>query len=342
MRRDNRQLLNSLTCMKIDKVFGKQKQPFERPRYAFATAERLKKLFESSLRKARAVLLMPPVMSMQVENVEIISKDPELQGFCDEKMIFIDSTYGLNDRKRNIWVRRADGVLETADILTRRRMLQTYFPFEGRKVVVPQMFFGECLDDTLDSGKYLYVLDRCLIQFEPYERDYHRVMSRTFEHINQRSEFDVLRSTRYFGPMAFYLAWHKIIDNLVMDCIRRGYMRNAVEAVCLMYNLNNIAYDSYILNLFEKYPKRDDAFYYRQLIAQPSQPMDTKFTIETEAGKGPDDVKVEESCMTFLDAYRLTGDCQKPNELKQVLQTYREELDERRNLLESLQKVHGI
>lgn len=328
--------------MQIDKVYAKQPQPYNRPTYQFLTAEQLKEKIEGALRKSRALLLMPPVVAMQEENVEILSKDPELQGFSDGKLIFIDTTHGLSDQKRNIWVRREDGVLETADNITRRRMIQSYFPFEGRKVVVPQMFFGDSLDDTLDSGKYVYVLDRCLIQFEPYEVDYHRVMSRTFEHINQRSEFDALRSTRHFGPMAFYLAWHQIIDNLVIDCIRRDYARNAVEAVCLMYNLNNIAYDTYILNQFEKYPKRDDAYYYRQIIDQTNKPTSTQFAIEKEAGKCPDEMKVDEICVEFLEAYHKSEHCQKPNEVKQVLLTYREELDERKNLLGSLQKAHGI
>lgn len=341
MRRNNRQLLHSLTCMQIDRVFAKHPEPFNRPTYQFLTVEQLKQKFEGALRKTRAMLLMPPIVPIQEENVEIISKDPEIQGFSDTKMVFIDTTYGLDERKRNIWVRRADGVLETADNATRRRMLQSYFPFEGRKVDIPQMFFGDCLDDALDSGKYVYILDRCLIQFEPYERDYHRVMSRTFEHINQRSEFDVLRSTRHFGPLAFYLAWHKIIDNLVIDCLRRDFARNAVEAVCLMFNLNNIAYDTYILNQFEKHPKRDDAFYYRQIIEKSTDPS-TQFSIEKEAGKTPDELKIDDFCVEFLDAYQKSGHCQKANEVKQVLQTYREELDERKNLLGNLQKAHGI
>lgn len=348
MRKTNRTLMHSLTCMRMDIVYAQRADPSRqatRSTHEFVTAEDLKVKFDNALRKTRFLLLMPPIVPMHEARVEVVSKDPELQGLplLNGKMVFIDTTFGLDDRKRNIWTREQNGTLQTADTATRRRMLQTYFPLEGRKVIAPPMFFGERLDDALDTGKYKYVLDRCLIQFEPYDRDYHRVTSRTYDHINQRSEFEVLRSTRHFGPMAFYLAWHRLIDNLVMDCIRRDMMRNAVEAVCLMYNLHNIAYDLFILKQFEKFPnRRDDEYRYNQMIARATGSTDTQFEIESATGKTSDDIKVDEYCLEFLDAYWKSPNCQKPNEVKQVLYTYREKLDEQRRLLESVHEAHGI
>lgn len=343
LRAENRELMKSLTCMEIDKVFGNKKSMLKVEKYAFLTSAEVKKKFEGSMKTAREWLTVPPLCQIEDDSTEILSKDPELQEALPEKMIFIDSTYGIPDRKRNVWIRHTDGVLETADTMTKRRMLQSYFPLEGRRVHVPKMFFGEQLDEVLNSGKYIFVLDRCLVQFEPYEYDYHRVTSRTYDHINQLCKFNELRSTRHFGAMAFYLAWHLTIDNLVIDCIRHCYMRNAVEAVCLMYNLNGIIYDTFILQQLKTYPKRDDEFNQREMLnGSDSKPIYLQFEIEKAVGKQPDEIIVDEICLDFLDTYQKSEHCQKPNELKQALRTYQEWLNEQKTLMENLKQSHGI
>lgn len=308
----------------------------------FLTAEEVKTKFMGCMKRSRALLAMTPVVPIEDDSTEILSKDQELQGLHQNKLIFIDTALDTPNSERNVWARHPDGILETAEPLTRNRILQIYFPTEGRKVRVPKMFFGKEFDEVLNNGRYLYVLDRCLAQFEPFEYDYHRVTSRTYEHINQFFKFNDLRSTHHFGSMAFYLAWHKIIDNLIMDCIRHSYLRNAVEAVCLMYNLNEISYDKFILQQFKKYPKRDDEFYFHQMLEQHAKPTHLQFEIEKAVGKYPDEIIVDEICLEFLDAYRNSEHCQKPNELKQELQTYHEWLNEQKRLTENLQESHGI
>lgn len=328
--------------MQIDKVYAKHRAPFSRATYEFLTAEQLKRKFDGALRKTRYLLLMPPIMPIREDRIETLSKDPEIQGCLKGKMVFIDASYGLKDEDRSVWVRHVNGVLETTDERTKRRLIETYFPFNGRKVEVPAMFFGDYLDDTLDSGKYTYVLDRCLLQFEPYEKDFHRVTSRTYDHINQRSEFEALRSTRHFGPMAFYLAWHRLIDNLVIDCIRRDQMRNAVEAVCLMYNLHQIAYDLFVLEQLAKFPRQDDEYRYQQIIDRATADTKSQFEVEKTVGKSHDEIKVDDICLSFLDEYVKSAHCQQPFDVKKVLHTYREHLDQHRSLLESVEKAHGM
>lgn len=342
MEKQNRELMYSLTAMQIDRLFQVRPKPYERPTYQFLTAEQLKAKFDGALRTAKRTLLMPPVVSIVSDTIRVLSKDPEIQGHSDGKFVFTDTSLNVHDRDRMVLIRQPTGVLETADQLTRRRMCQTYFPFAERRIVSPRMFYGEHLQRCLDEGKYEFILNRCIVQFEPYERDYHRVMSSTYQHIDKHSAFDSLRSTRHFGPMAFFLAWHRQIDNLIIDCIRRDLLRNAVEAICLMYNLNKIPYDAYILEQMKQYPKRDDEYFYRQLID--SKGKDIQLEIEKQTNKTADDLKCDEICMQFLDEYckSKAEHVKKPNEIAAALQTYREHAEEKRRLLEGLQKAHGI
>lgn len=342
MEKQNRELMYSLTAMQIDRLFQIRPKPYERPTYQFLTAEQLKVKFDGALRTAKRTLLMPPVVPIVADSIRVLSKDPEIQGHSDGKFVFTDTSLNVHDRDRMVLIRQPTGVLETADQLTRRRMCQTYFPFADRRIVPPRMFFGEHLQRCLDEGKYEFILNRCIVQFEPYEKDYHRVMCSTYQHIDKNSAFDILRSTRHFGPMAFYLAWHRQVDNLVIDCIRRDLLRNAVEAICLMFNLNKIPYDAYILEQMKQYPKRDDEYFYRQLID--SKGKDIQLEIEKQTSKTADDLKCDEICMQFLDEYckSKAEHVKKPNEIAAALQTYREHAEEKRRLLEGLQKAHGI
>lgn len=340
MEKQNRELMHSLTNMQIERVFRSRPKSFTRPTYHFLTAQEVKEKFDGAMRTARRLLLMPPIIQIEEDNIKVLSKDPEIQGYTNTKMVFIDTTFGLKDRERSVLVRHPNGVLETADQLTRRRLIETYFPFKGRRIIVPRMFFGEHLQRVLDEGKYEFVLDRAIIQFEPFEKDYHRVTSTTYQHISKNSAFDCLRSTRHFGPMAFFLAWHKLIDNLIIDCIRHDYLRNAVEAICLMYNLNKIPYDAYILEQLKRYPKRDDEYFYRKLIESKNNSVELE--IEKTAGKNDDDLKCDEICLKFLDDYCNSENVTKSNEIKASLQTYREHAEEKRRLLQGLQKAHGI
>lgn len=339
MAKTNRELMHSLTNMQFERLFQKRPKPFNRPTYHFVTIQDAKQKFEGIIRHSRRMLVMPPILPIEMDNIQVLSKDKEIQGFTSAKTVFVDTTFGLKDREREILIRHPNGILETADQLTRRRLLETYFPFKGRRIIVPRMFFGEHLQNVLNDGKYEFILNRAIIQFEPYEKDYHRVTSTTYLHINQNSAFDCLRSTRHFGPMAFFLAWHKLIDKLIIDCIKRDYLRNAVEAICLMYNLNKIPYDAYILEQLKRYPKRDDEYFYRKFIDNKEH---VKLEIEKMAGKNGDDLKCDDICLEFLDEFCESPNVIESNEIKATLQTYREHAEEKRRLLDGLQKAHGI
>jgi small subunit ribosomal protein S22 len=44
---------------------------------------------------------------------------------------------------------------------------------------------------------------------------------RIYDHAAETKSFDALRSTRFFGPMAFYFAWNKNVELLLIDMIQR-------------------------------------------------------------------------------------------------------------------------
>lgn len=341
---DNRSLLKSITRFEVKKMFQSRPLPDNKFTYKFLTADEVRQKFETSLRHAKKLLRMPPVVAPVEDQIEVIARDPAMQGLTRSTLVITDITFNLKDSEREILVRKPNGNLETAPADTRRRILQTYFPKEGRRIIAPKMFRNEHLKRVLDEGNYEFVLNRACLQYEPFDADYHRVTALTYQHINDNKTFDVLRSTRHFGPMTFYLAWHKLIDNLLIDCIERDYLRNAVETICLSNNLNDIAYGSDILQLFARTPERNDEFHYRKLIddnTNESSEGTVRFEIEQTVGKTNEEIEIDNASLKFIESY-VEERASKKNELKVALRTYRELSNEREKLLKGLQKAHGI
>jgi small subunit ribosomal protein S22 len=67
----------------------------------------------------------------------------------------------------------------------------------------------------LKHKHYLLVLKKACLYYEPDDPDFIRVTHRVYEHINETREYELLHSTRFFGPLVFYLAWYDKPDNLL-------------------------------------------------------------------------------------------------------------------------------
>lgn len=200
------------------------------------------------------------------------------------------------------------------------------------------MFETENLKRCLDAYDYEFVLDRMCIQFEPYEQEFHDVSSAVFQHINDSKKFDILRSTRHFGPMSFFLAWHKMIDDLVIDMIKRDYLKNAVELICLMYNLNDIPYDKNILEELDKLANSIESNKIDGLtIAKKGLEQDFTDTV----GKTADEFKSDAICLEFIENFCKSHGIKK-SPLSLCLQLYKESNEEKKRLLEGLKKAHGV
>lgn len=75
-----------------------------------------------------------------------------------------------------------------------KHLFQIYFPIQGRKVREPIMFSDEeKLHGLLEQEKYEYVLDRACIQYEPDEPSYQKVTSITYQHVDMKTNFNLLR-----------------------------------------------------------------------------------------------------------------------------------------------------
>nr|XP_045610579.1 28S ribosomal protein S22, mitochondrial-like [Procambarus clarkii] len=229
------EILKKINELDFNKVFrqrfdGTQLKP---PRYEFLTNEELEEHFEKSKKASEKILQMPPVVKERQPILDVLSKDPGLTGYDTCKYVFTDITYGLSDRKRPIVVRDPDGTLRKASWEERERMNQIYNPRPGRKLKPHKLFLEEHLQGVLEREKYEFVLDCACAQFEPDDPEYQRVTSTVYETVEARRHYHMLNSTRHYGPMCFYLAWHKKIDNLLISLLQKEKLEACADMVKL-------------------------------------------------------------------------------------------------------------
>lgn len=260
-----------------------------------------------------------------------ISEDPALTGFSTSKFVFTDVTYGMKNSDRFIVIRYPDGTLKEAPFEVRKRIYQTYFPVEGRKFEEPTLLQEENLKQLLAENQFEFILDNCCLQFEPFEPRYHQITSQVYNFINENDLFHSLRSTRHFGPMAFHLAWHKSIDNLLQDMIRRDYLRNAVELTSLMYKLNAIPDDTSILKSFDyvNETEKQISATMKSLLSSQDQPEIKQIE------KSLEDLKRDEKCFDFIQIY-AKNHSPKKGQLERTLQTYKERHNELKSIAEGV------
>ncbi|XP_029637806.1 28S ribosomal protein S22, mitochondrial [Octopus sinensis] len=230
-------ILQKITGFELEKIFRTTKMPLRNPKYKLMVQEELEKEQAKAVALGKARLQMPPVMKAQKDLSDVVlSNDTCLDKLNKKKLVFTDISLDVSHKKRFIVVREPDGKLRHASVDERARLIQTYFPFEGRKILSPKMFQGEQLEKLLEKGSFQYILDKACIQFEPDHPDYIQITQRTYEFIRQVGAFDTLRSTRHFGPMVFYYIWYNKVDRLLMDMIERNQISDAADVVRL-YNL---------------------------------------------------------------------------------------------------------
>jgi len=76
------------------------------------------------------------------------------------------------------------------------------------------------------------------VQFEPDDPDYQAVTREVYEYINREKHFDILRSTRHFGPMVFHLVWTSNIDNLLCEMIETSRIKDAALLIRLYHKIH--------------------------------------------------------------------------------------------------------
>lgn len=240
-------LLKTLTRKDLTKVFKRKKlgaKILEQPVYKFMTDEELQEALSEANDKANEMLQMPPVLLPRKPIDRVLSNDPALQGLETARFVFTDITFGVPDSRRLIVVRDTDGKLREADWDTRDRMNQLYFPKPGRELKIPTMFQDSHLDGVLSRKEYVFILDRACIQFEPDDAAYQRICGIVYECVNHNGDFEILRSTRHFGPFVFYLAWHREIDNLLLELIETCQIDEANKLIVLYGKIHKVQFDA--------------------------------------------------------------------------------------------------
>lgn len=340
---ETQKILKSITQIQIDKVFRRAAVSDNSVEYRFMTTEQLEKEFMQTVEKAKKKLQMPPVVKVKEDVQKILSEDKALSGFSDTSFVIADISYGLRQTERKVIVRQTDGTLKYAPMDVAKRIKQLYVPLNGRKIRTPKMFDDEELQRCLEEHKYEFILNRVIVQYDPYEPEYHRITSKVYQHLNESKEFDQLRSTRHFGPMAFFYAWHKIIDDLLYDMVRRDYLCNAAELIALYYKIHKMPenYADLLKKLEQFNTVQEKALKKLKSTIKSKENDDIHEEIETAIGKSANDFLADEMCLEFIENY-IGKHALKKVQLELAVQTLKEINTEKRQLFEGLNKAHGV
>ncbi|KFV70616.1 hypothetical protein N307_06239, partial [Dryobates pubescens] len=159
------------------KVFKPVKMELKPPKYKLMTEAQLEEATRKAIEEAKEKLRMPPVLKEREPIDDVLAEDKFLEGTETTKYVFTDTTYSVPHRERFIVVRETNGVLRKATWEERDRMIQIFFPKEGRRVIPPVVFKDENLVAVFQQDRHEDLLNRCIAQFEPDSPDYIRVSS---------------------------------------------------------------------------------------------------------------------------------------------------------------------
>ncbi|KFQ22551.1 hypothetical protein N332_09378, partial [Mesitornis unicolor] len=170
-------LLYKMTGLNLQKVFRPVKKELKPPKYKLMTEAQLEEATRKAIEEAKERLIMPPVLKEREPIDDVLAEDKFLEGTETTKYVFTDLTYSVPHRERFIVVREPNGVLRKATWEERDRMIQIFFPKEGRRVIPPALFKDEHLGAVFQQDRHEDILNMCIAQFEPDSPDYIRVSS---------------------------------------------------------------------------------------------------------------------------------------------------------------------
>ncbi|XP_053342394.1 28S ribosomal protein S22, mitochondrial [Clarias gariepinus] len=229
-------ILTRITGLDLNKVFRPVKQELKPPKYKLLTDAQLEEAVQKAEEQAKRLLKMPPVLPERQPIEDVLCEDKILEGMDTAKYVFTDITYNIPHRERFIVVREPNGVLRKASWEERDRLIQVYFPKDGRKLTLPPIFKEENLKIMFGQNRHEEVLNYCLVQCEPDSADCKRVHTLTYEDIEKHGKYELLRSTCLFGGLVWHLVSSRRIDGLLLDMLQRTRLQDAVDLVHL-FNL---------------------------------------------------------------------------------------------------------
>ncbi|XP_010219775.1 PREDICTED: 28S ribosomal protein S22, mitochondrial [Tinamus guttatus] len=216
-------LLYKMTGLNLEKVFKSVKKELKPPTYKLMTEAQLEEATRKAIEEAKEKLRMPPVLNEREPIDDVLAEDKILEGTETAKYVFTDLTYSTPHRVT--WEERD-------------RMIQIFFPKEGRRVIPPVLFKDEHLVTVFQQDRHEDLLNMCIAQFEPDSPDYIRVHHRTYDDIENHAKYDLLRSTRHFGGMVWYLVNRKKTDGLLIDMLHRDLLDDTTSLITLYHMLH--------------------------------------------------------------------------------------------------------
>ncbi|XP_005366746.1 28S ribosomal protein S22, mitochondrial [Microtus ochrogaster] len=238
MDEEVQRILTKMTGLDLKKTFKPAVQPLKPPTYKLMTQAQLEEATRVAVEAAKVRLKMPPVLEERTPINDVLAEDKILEGTETNKYVFTDISNNIPHRERFIVVREPSGTLRKASWEERDRVIQIYFPKEGRRVLPPVIFKDENLKTMYSQDRHADVLNLCVAQFEPDSTEYIKVHHQTYEDIDRHGKYELLRSTRHFGGMAWYFVNKKKIDGLLIDQIQRDLIDDATSLVQLYHMLH--------------------------------------------------------------------------------------------------------
>lgn len=237
-------LLKDITHFEESRIFANRLvECLETPRLMFMTDKQLEVAKKQAYEEAEARLQMPPVLEADTSQPKVLSKDEELVGYTNLKVMFVDLSPGQSERSRLMSVREPDGTLRFPSHEERSRLNHIFYPHESKPVDTPKLFEPSNLLKLLNKEEYNYVLDRACLQFEPDDPRYVEITSEVYTHIDRKKHYDKLKSTRHFGPMSLYLAYNDCVQGLVVHLVTHKLSKDAAKLVKVYNTCHNIDYD---------------------------------------------------------------------------------------------------
>lgn len=235
-------LLRDITRFEEGKLFARRTvQRFSTPKLMFMTDEHLQKAKQEAYEHAKARMQMPPVMAANNREPAILARDEDIVGYTKFRIMFVDISTGFSNRNRLMSVREPDGILREPTDEERSRLNNILYPAKSKSIDPPKLFEEKNLARLLGQKQYKFVLDKACVQFEPDDPRYVEITNKVYNYINEKNDFNLLRSTRHFGPMSLSLAYSKQADNLILEMLSKNLIEDAAKLVKIYNTCHDLA-----------------------------------------------------------------------------------------------------
>lgn len=234
-------MLKDITRFEEKKLFKRrQVAKLQAPKLMFMTDEQLERAKQEAREHVKAKTQMPPVMAANNSEPRVLSRDEDIVGYTKFKIMFIDISPHYSDRGRLMSARLPDGTLREVTHEERSRLNHIFYPSEFRSIDTPKLFEEKNLLRLMKRGEFEFALNRACIQFEPDDPRYVKTTSFMYSYIDEKGQYDKLRSTRHFGPMSLYLAYENKADDLLCEMLGKGLIEDAIKLVKIYNTCHNI------------------------------------------------------------------------------------------------------